>query len=115
MKKAEYAKIMEERVRKAFADLFPQLQLVRLNVEPGQGWDGDDLLNVTVVFDGAEQLDIDKRFELRRRAWWDPSEEAELPFDVEGAPFPMLHLLSREDEKELDSIDLKEELGPYES
>ena len=108
MKKTDYAKIMEERVKKLFPKLLPQARLVRVEAKPGKDWEGDEILDVTVVFDGVEQLDVDKSLELRRRAWLDPSDE-------DDVPFPMFHILSKEDEKELEAIDLEEVLGPYES
>ena len=108
MRKTDYAKNMEELVKKMFGKLWPQARLVSVEAKPSKDWDGDDILDVTIVFEGKEHVNMGKTFELRHAAWlkWGAGEEL---------PPPMFHILSTEDVKELEAINLEEELGPYES
>lgn len=108
MRKSTYAKNMEGLVKKMFGDLWPQVRLVSVEAKPGTDWTGDDILDVTIVFEGEAQLNTGKAFEMRHAAWlkWGAGEEL---------PPPMFHFLSTEAVKELEAIDLEEVLGPYES
>ena len=92
--KAAYARKMEIRVRKLFKELLPKEKLVKVVAEPDEDWEGDDILKVTVLFDGAKRLDAGKLNELSTRAWLDPANE-------EDAPFPIFYFLSKSDAREM--------------
>ena len=73
---AEYARQTQLQVEKHFKELLPDVTLVKVLTKLDKFWDDDDdIVDINVVFDGVENLDIDKTFELRHRIWKRREEE----------------------------------------
>ena len=93
---AEHAQKMHTRVAELFRELFPDTALVKLHVKPDKDWEDEDILDVTVVFDGTEPLDAGKMNKLSSRAW----ESADGEYD-EQDPHPVFHFTNVPGAKEL--------------
>ena len=65
MKKMELEKI-QTIVKRLFAKLIPEAKLVKVEIEEEEGWQGGEMLNIIVVFDG-KRLDAKKTNELTWR------------------------------------------------
>ena len=90
---AVHAEKMQTRVEELFRELMPDVTLVRVVAEPDRDWDGSDILDVTVVFDGVELLEGKKMNELSARAWLHPDSD-------EDEPHPMFGFINVPDAKE---------------
>ena len=64
MKKEEIQTVVET----LFKEVLPKEKLVKVEVEEEEDWDGDETLNIIVVFDGKKLLDAKKTLELTWRA-----------------------------------------------
>ncbi|MCY4035516.1 MAG: hypothetical protein OXF29_07635, partial [Hyphomicrobiales bacterium] len=58
MKKMELEKI-QTIVETLFVELLPEAKLVKVEVQEEESWEGDELLNIIIVFDG-KRLDAKK-------------------------------------------------------
>ncbi|MCY4052628.1 MAG: hypothetical protein OXE98_01970 [Hyphomicrobiales bacterium] len=65
MKKMELEKI-QTIVETLFVELLPEAKLVKVEVQEEESWEGDELLNIIIVFDG-KRLDAKKTNELTWR------------------------------------------------
>ena len=68
---------VEERFKKSF----PRIKYVKVVVKEDEGWEGDELIDIIVVFDGAKKLDSKKTVALYREIsdWLTESEEERFP------------------------------------
>ena len=66
MKKMEIEEIRTI-IEKLFRELLPREKLVKVEIEEDEGWQGDEILNIIVVFDG-KRLNAKKTVELTCRA-----------------------------------------------
>ena len=93
--KAAYAQKVQTRVEELFKELMPEVPLVKVLTKPDTDWEyGDDILDITVVFDSTKTLDADKMNELSSRVWRQRDGE-------NGDPIPVFYFTSRPDAREL--------------
>lgn len=74
-----------------FKNMFQKIDLVEVVVRPGEDWEGDKILNIIFVFDGAKTLDAERGLELGllvRAAIVDDEDR-----------FPIIKFLNKEDAK----------------
>ena len=91
---AEFANKMKTRVERLFKELMPDVTLVKVLTEPSQYWEGEDSIDVRVIFDSTERLDPGKTLELRTRAGMHPDDE-------DDDPQPVFYFTSMPDAREL--------------
>ena len=91
MKKMELEKIRTI-VEALFAELLPEAKLVKVEVQEEESREGDELLNIIVVFDG-ERLDAKKTNELTWRTHTELAEDEDR--------FPMFGFVVKEEAGEM--------------
>ena len=90
----EIRTLTEALFKKMFSDPSSDVRLVKVTVEPGEDWEGNKILDVIFVFDGAEKLDVGKTLELGRLA----QTKIMGMVDDEGR-YPMIGFLNKKDAK----------------
>ena len=74
-----------------FKNMFQKIDLVEVVVRPGEDWEGDKILDIIFVFDGARKLDAKKVLKLGRLV------RAEIMDDEDR--FPIINFVSKVDAK----------------
>ena len=74
-----------------FRNMFGEIDLIEVKIKPDRDWEGDKILNIIFVFDGAKTLDAERGLELGllvRAAIVDDEDR-----------FPIIKFLNKEDAK----------------
>ena len=74
-----------------FRDIFPQVDLIEVVFKPEVDWEGDKILNITFVFDGAGRLESRKALDLGDQIWMKTVDDEDR--------FPMVNFINKETAK----------------
>ena len=74
-----------------FRDMFPQVDLIEVVFKPEVDWEGDKILIITFVFDGAGRLESRKALDLGDQIWMNIVDDEDR--------FPMVNFINKETAK----------------